>query len=238
MSAGPAPLRLLWLTLPDPDAMLSIACASRLSLLTPLGDRAAVVVRCPGAAPAKVDRVLDAIADALAASAPPGCSDRVRLGFRIDRLPNRDDVARLTSYSLGVLHLAGHVANDAGIAAWRRAAADAGRSNVVVTVGVGDGHRSGCGMPSLADNLLASPVFLSRSKPDVAPIGLDGLRSLAAHHPGVLALGGLGPLDLQACLDADACGLAVLSSAWQAPIDAWVDACRRLQALAPREAIK
>lgn len=65
-----------------------------------------------------------------------------------------------------------------------------------------------------ADYATVSPVFATTSKPGYGPaLGLDGLRALArATTVPVLALGGVGPDDLAACLDAGAAGVAVMGA--------------------------
>jgi thiamine-phosphate pyrophosphorylase len=64
-----------------------------------------------------------------------------------------------------------------------------------------------------ADYLIAGHVFVTPSKPDLPPIGLDGLRQIiqAATAP-VLAIGGVTAANVQSVLDAGAYGAAVLSA--------------------------
>jgi thiamine monophosphate synthase len=64
------------------------------------------------------------------------------------------------------------------------------------------------------DYATLSPVFAPRSKPiERPPIGLAGLRLACAESPlPVLALGGLGPEGVEACLEAGAHGVAGIGS--------------------------
>jgi thiamine-phosphate pyrophosphorylase len=72
--------------------------------------------------------------------------------------------------------------------------------------------------PLGADYVTASPVFATTSKPSVEPIGLDTLAHYCEATPlPVLALGGLDASRVQACRQAGAHGVAVLSAVWNAP---------------------
>ncbi len=63
-----------------------------------------------------------------------------------------------------------------------------------------------------ADYVIAGTVFASRSHPDIEPLGLDFLRDVCDAVPlPVLAIGGVTPENLGACLEAGAAGVAVLS---------------------------
>jgi thiamine-phosphate pyrophosphorylase len=63
-----------------------------------------------------------------------------------------------------------------------------------------------------ADYITVSPVFITASKPGYGPaLGLDGLAHVVAGAPGpVVALGGITAQNAALCLDAGACGLAVM----------------------------
>lgn len=70
-----------------------------------------------------------------------------------------------------------------------------------------------------ADYLGVGPVFAQATKPDASPpLGLDGLARLAraATRP-VLAIGGIGPDNARAVLQAGTAGLAVVSAIMAAP---------------------
>jgi len=64
-----------------------------------------------------------------------------------------------------------------------------------------------------ADYYFFSPVFPTSSKPDQPPAGIEGLRSFcrAAAGTPVVALGGITPGRVSACIEAGAKGVAVLS---------------------------
>jgi len=63
-----------------------------------------------------------------------------------------------------------------------------------------------------ADYIIAGTIFASQSHPDVEPAGPDFLREVcAAVSIPVLAIGGVTPENLGACLEAGAAGVAVLS---------------------------
>ncbi len=63
-----------------------------------------------------------------------------------------------------------------------------------------------------ADYLVAGTIFASQSHPDIEPLGLDFLRDVcAAVSTPVLAIGGVTPENLGACIEAGAAGVAVLS---------------------------
>lgn len=62
-----------------------------------------------------------------------------------------------------------------------------------------------------ADWVIASPVFVTRSKPGAAPLGPLGLAAfVAAGVAPVTALGGIGPDEVTACLEAGATGVAAI----------------------------
>jgi thiamine-phosphate pyrophosphorylase len=74
-----------------------------------------------------------------------------------------------------------------------------------------------------ADYLFYSPVFATSSKPGEAGTGLEGLRDFCrAVDASVYALGGVTPERVARCLEAGACGVAVLSGILEAsdPSDA------------------
>ncbi len=63
-----------------------------------------------------------------------------------------------------------------------------------------------------ADYVIAGTIFASQSHPDTEPLGLDFLREVcAAVAIPVLAIGGVTPENLGACIEAGAAGVAVLS---------------------------
>lgn len=63
-----------------------------------------------------------------------------------------------------------------------------------------------------ADYIIAGTIFASQSHPDIEPMGLDFLRDVcAAVSIPVLAIGGVTPDNLAACIEAGAAGVAVLS---------------------------
>ncbi len=69
-----------------------------------------------------------------------------------------------------------------------------------------------------ADYLLFSPVFSTASKPGVPPAGLGALASVCrAVAIPVLALGGVTPDRVAACLEQGAHGVAVVSAILEAP---------------------
>jgi thiamine-phosphate pyrophosphorylase len=69
-----------------------------------------------------------------------------------------------------------------------------------------------------ADYVTLAPVFESASKPGYGPaLGLDGLRAVVRDLAvPVLALGGIGPDDVQGCLRAGAAGVAVMGGVMRA----------------------
>ena len=63
-----------------------------------------------------------------------------------------------------------------------------------------------------ADYIIAGTIFASQSHPGIEPMGLDFLRDVcAAVSIPVLAIGGVTPDNLGACIEAGAAGVAVLS---------------------------
>ena len=69
-----------------------------------------------------------------------------------------------------------------------------------------------------ADYLTLSPIFPSISKPGYGPaLGVEGLRAVAAEigRP-IIALGGVTAENAASCLEAGACGIAVMGVAMQA----------------------
>lgn len=65
-----------------------------------------------------------------------------------------------------------------------------------------------------ADYATVSPVYRTATHPEAEPAGLNLIRQSAEAAPGfpILALGGLTPSRVEACLDAGAHGVAVLSA--------------------------
>ncbi len=64
-----------------------------------------------------------------------------------------------------------------------------------------------------ADYATLSPVFRSASKPGYGPaLGLEALRAAAGVGLPVLALGGVSVATARSCLDAGACGVAVMGA--------------------------
>jgi thiamine-phosphate pyrophosphorylase len=67
-----------------------------------------------------------------------------------------------------------------------------------------------------ADRVTYSPVFATDSKPGYGPaLGLDGLKAGCRAVPGlaVIALGGVGPGRVRACVEAGASGVAIMGAA-------------------------
>jgi thiamine-phosphate pyrophosphorylase len=63
----------------------------------------------------------------------------------------------------------------------------------------------------------AGPIWVTPSKPDAGPIGLDGLRAISeAVRIPVIAIGGIDPTNARDCIDAGAYGVAVVRAAAQA----------------------
>ena len=63
-----------------------------------------------------------------------------------------------------------------------------------------------------ADYIIAGTIFASQSHPDIEPAGLNFLRDVCgAVSIPVLAIGGVTPENLGACIEAGAAGVAVLS---------------------------
>jgi thiamine-phosphate pyrophosphorylase len=78
-------------------------------------------------------------------------------------------------------------------------------------------HRPGPADPA-ADYVVAAPVFLTQSKPGYGPaLGVAGLTAMvaAAGRP-VMALGGVGPQEVPACLKVGAAGVAVMGGVMRA----------------------
>jgi thiamine-phosphate pyrophosphorylase len=68
-----------------------------------------------------------------------------------------------------------------------------------------------------AEYIGAGPVWATPSKPDVEPIGLEGLRAISdAVRIPVIAIGGIDPSNAGDCIDAGAFGIAVVRAAAQA----------------------
>ncbi len=69
-----------------------------------------------------------------------------------------------------------------------------------------------------ADYATLSPIFLTDSKPGYGPaVGLGALAAAARAAPiPIVALGGIGPENLRACLDAGATGVAVMGGMMRA----------------------
>jgi len=62
-----------------------------------------------------------------------------------------------------------------------------------------------------ADYLIAGTIFPTESKPGIASAGLDGLRRIVSHTAvPVLAIGGVTPATVRACLAAGAKGVAAI----------------------------
>ena len=89
-------------------------------------------------------------------------------------------------------------------------AADSGRGLLGVSVhSVGEAQEAACGG---ADYLVAGTVFASQSHPEITPQGVGFLRDICqAVTIPVLAIGGVTPDRVAACVDAGAAGVAVLS---------------------------
>lgn len=68
------------------------------------------------------------------------------------------------------------------------------------------------------DYVTVSPVFTTPSKPGYGPaLGIERLALLVALAPPVYALGGVHPPDVLACLEAGACGVAVMGPVMREP---------------------
>src|SRR2546423_10128134 len=77
-----------------------------------------------------------------------------------------------------------------------------------------------------ADYLGAGPVWATPSKEDAeSPIGLEGLREIAAAAPvPVIAIGGIDASNAAACVEAGAAGVAVIRAATDPAVRAALDA--------------
>ena len=65
-----------------------------------------------------------------------------------------------------------------------------------------------------AEYIGAGPVWATPSKPDVEPIGLEGLSEISdAVRIPVIAIGGIDPSNARECIDAGAFGIAVVRAA-------------------------
>jgi thiamine-phosphate pyrophosphorylase len=68
-----------------------------------------------------------------------------------------------------------------------------------------------------AEYIGAGPVWATPNKPDVEPIGLEGLHAISdAVRIPVIAIGGIDPSNARECIDAGAFGIAVVRAAAQA----------------------
>lgn len=68
-----------------------------------------------------------------------------------------------------------------------------------------------------AEYIGAGPVWSTPNKPDVEPIGLEGLQAISdAVRIPVIAIGGIDPSNARECIDAGAFGIAVVRAAAQA----------------------
>lgn len=66
------------------------------------------------------------------------------------------------------------------------------------------------------DYIFFSPVFATRSHPDVAPVGLEALRRVCETLPiPVFALGGVNRNNERLCFEAGAYGVAGIDGYWQ-----------------------
>jgi len=90
--------------------------------------------------------------------------------------------------------------------------AQAQRGEAVISVAVHDEAEARHAATQGAGVLIFSPVFRTRTKPDHHGAGLPALSAVcAAVSVPVIALGGISPGRVRACLDAGAHGVAVLS---------------------------
>ncbi len=73
-------------------------------------------------------------------------------------------------------------------------------------------HIQDCGV----DYVTLSPIFPTRSKPLARPLGLDYLHEVVAKvEVPILALGGIGPSNVEEVLEKGAYGVAVMSALWK-----------------------
>ena len=71
-----------------------------------------------------------------------------------------------------------------------------------------------------ADYLIFGSVFPTRSHPDRAPQGWEALRAVcASSRVPVYAIGGVTAENAEMCLEAGACGVAVIGAAWTENIE-------------------
>jgi thiamine-phosphate pyrophosphorylase len=91
-------------------------------------------------------------------------------------------------------------------------AARARLPNALIGASAHSGDEAAALLQAGADYVTVSPVFLTASKPGYGPaLGLEGLARIVAEVPGpVVALGGITTQNAALCLNAGACGLAVM----------------------------
>jgi len=84
----------------------------------------------------------------------------------------------------------------------------------ILGVSVGSPEEARRAIAEGADYVGASPIFATPTKPDApAPLGIDGLRVLAAAaRVPIVAIGGINAGNASAIIDAGAAGLAVVSA--------------------------
>ena len=89
----------------------------------------------------------------------------------------------------------------------------------IIGASVGSAAEAAEAVRAGADYVAASPVFATTSKDDAGPgCGLDGLREIRrAVAVPVIAVGGIGPEDVDAVVQAGADGIAVISAVVAAP---------------------
>lgn len=203
--------RLLLFSWPEPERLDLGAVAALDRAFGRLPGEAVVVLRWPGASPAE-------LASGLAALRAATGRGGVGLGVRLDASTAAAAAALVADTPALLLHLAdGPWRDDPAVRRGLRAA-----GSVAITAAVHDAAAaSGAGF----DALVLSPVLPTASKPGQQPLGLAGLRAaVAGAQAPVLALGGVGPGELAAVLEAGAAGAAALSAAWREPAERWVAA--------------
>ncbi len=120
-----------------------------------------------------------------------------------------EDVAAAVACGAGGVHLPG----GGDPAAARRRLPDG-----LIGVSAHDAEEAAAQLRAGADYATLSPIFLTASKPGYGPaVGLDALAAAARLAPGpIVALGGIGEGNIDACLAAGARGIAVMGEIMRA----------------------
>jgi len=88
-----------------------------------------------------------------------------------------------------------------------------------IGMSVHDGKELAVAVNHKAHYIAFSPIFHTKSHPDVRPVGLEVLKKVCGHAGNipVFALGGINPSNASSCLHAGAYGVAVHSAILDAP---------------------